>query len=155
MTVPAVSAAGIPPVLSLASSPVGQLRTTVLSAVAGSLNMSVGDLQGRLRAGQSLAEVARAGGMSRDDLTTVMSHVVASSGRVSADLTVDEVVQRLADQRRRTLPAADQARRPTPAGTGDHASADSGAVRQPGVAGQAGRPAAGRTGTGGLVDLQL
>lgn len=102
MTVYSVVGGLQPPALSVASSPVGELRTTVLSAVAGTLSTSVADVQGRLRAGQSLADMARAVGMSRDQLEATIKAAVTASGRVSPDLGVDEVVQRIADQRRKT-----------------------------------------------------
>jgi hypothetical protein len=102
MTVYSVTAGLQPPALSVASSPVGELRTTVLSAVAGTLNTSVADVQGRLRAGQSLADMARAVGMSRDQLAATINAAVTATGRVSPDLDVDEVVQRIADQRKKT-----------------------------------------------------
>lgn len=102
MTVYSVTAGLQPPALSVASSPVGELRTTVLSAVAGTLNTSVADVQGRLRSGQSLADLARTVGMSRDELVATISTAVAGSGRVNPDLPVDEVVHRIADQRKRS-----------------------------------------------------
>lgn len=101
MTVYSVVAGVQPAALSVASSPVGELRTTVLSAVAGTLNTSVADVQGRLRAGQSLADLARTAGMSRDELVATLNAAVTATGRVTPDLPVDEVVQRIADQRRK------------------------------------------------------
>lgn len=101
MTVYSVVAGLQPAALSVASSPVGDLRTTVLSAVAGTLNTSVADVQGRLRAGQSLADLARTAGMSRDELVATLNAAVTATGRVTPDLPVDEVVQRIADQRRK------------------------------------------------------
>ncbi|HET9657726.1 MAG TPA: hypothetical protein VFP72_20410 [Kineosporiaceae bacterium] len=94
--------AGLPPLMSVASSPVGELRTTVLTAVAGTLNTSVADVQGRLRAGQTLADLARSVGMSRDELMASVRAAVTASGRLTPDLDVDEVVQRIADQRKKT-----------------------------------------------------
>jgi hypothetical protein len=101
MTVYAVIAGQQPAALSVASSPVGELRTTVLSAVAGTLNTSVADVQGRLRGGQTLAEMARSVGIPRDELVASISAAVTASGRVSPDLAVDELVQRIADQRKK------------------------------------------------------
>ena len=101
MTVYSVTAGLQPPALSVASSPVGEFRTHVLSAVAGTINTSVADVQGRLRSGQSLAEIARAAGMSRDSLLSTISAAVTAAGRLAPDLALDEVVQRIADQRRR------------------------------------------------------
>lgn len=102
MTVYSVTAGLQPPAMSVASSPVGELRTTVLSAVAGTLNTSVADVQGRLRGGQTLADLARTVGMSRDQLVATINAAVSASGRVSTDLDVDQVVQRIADQRKKT-----------------------------------------------------
>jgi len=101
MTVYSVTAGLQPPAMSVASSPVGALRTTVLSAVAGTLNTSVADVQGRLRAGQTLADLARSVGMSRDQLVATINAAVTASGNVAPDLPVDEVVQRIADQRKK------------------------------------------------------
>ena len=106
-----------PPTLSVASSPVGALRTTVLSAVAGTLNTSVADVQGRLRAGQSLTELARTAGLSRDELVASVNAAVQASGRVAPDLAVDEVVQRIADQRKRSDRASAAHDRDTPRAT--------------------------------------
>jgi hypothetical protein len=102
MTVYAVTAGQQPPALSVASSPVGELRTRVLTAVAGTLNTTVADVQGRMRAGQALSDLARSAGMSRDQLVTTINAAVAASGRVTPELPVDELVQRIADQRKRT-----------------------------------------------------
>jgi lambda repressor-like predicted transcriptional regulator len=102
MTMYSVTAGLQPPAMSVASSPVGQLRTTVLSAVAGTLNTSVADVQGRLRAGQSLADLARTAGMSQDELMAAITSAVTASGDVAPDLSVDAVVQRIADQRKKT-----------------------------------------------------
>jgi hypothetical protein len=102
MAIYSVAAGLQPPALSVASSPVGALRTTVLSAVASTLNTSVADLQGRLRAGQSLTDLARTVGLSRDELVASINAAVQASGRVAPDLAVDEVVQRIADQRKRS-----------------------------------------------------
>jgi hypothetical protein len=127
MTVYSVTAGLQPPALSVASSPVGALRTMVLSAVAGTLNTSVADVQGRLRAGQSLTELARTAGLSRDELVASINAAVQASGRVAPDLAVDEVVQRIADQRKRSdraSPAHDRATpRATPRTTGESAGA--------------------------------
>jgi lambda repressor-like predicted transcriptional regulator len=102
MTVYSVTAGLQPAALSVASSPVGELRTTVLSAVAGTLNTSVADVQGRLRGGQTLADLARTAGLSRDQLVATINAAVSASGRVSTDLDVDQVVHRIADQRKKT-----------------------------------------------------
>jgi lambda repressor-like predicted transcriptional regulator len=102
MTMYSVTAGLQPPAMSIASSPVGQLRTTVLSAVAGTLNTSVADVQGRLRAGQSLADLARTAGMSQDELMAAITSAVTASGDVAPDLSVDAVVQRIADQRKKS-----------------------------------------------------
>jgi hypothetical protein len=91
-----------PPALSVASSPVGELRTRVLSAVAGTLNTSVADVQGRLRGGQSLADLARTVGLSRQELVASIGAAVAGSGRASPDLPLEDLVQRIADQRKRS-----------------------------------------------------
>jgi hypothetical protein len=127
MTVYSVTAGLQPPALSVASSPVGALRTTVLSAVAGTLNTSVADVQGRLRAGQSLTELARTAGLSRDELVASVNAAVQAAGRVAPDLAADEVVQRIADQRKRSdraLPAHDDAvPRATPRTTGESVGA--------------------------------
>jgi len=101
MTMYSVTAGLQPPAMSVASSPVGQLRTTVLSAVAGTLNTSVADVQGRLRAGQSLADLAKTAGMSQDELMAAITSAVTASGDVAPDLSVDAVVQRIADQRKK------------------------------------------------------
>jgi lambda repressor-like predicted transcriptional regulator len=101
MTMYSVTAGLQPPAMSVASSPVGQLRTTVLSAVAGTLNTSVADVQGRLRAGQSLADLARTAGMSQDELMAAITSAVTATGDVAPDLSVDAVVQRIADQRKK------------------------------------------------------
>lgn len=113
-----------PPALSVASSPVGALRTTVLSAVAGTLNTSVADVQGRLRAGQSLADLARTAGLSRDQMVASINAAVQASGRMSPDLAVDEVVQRITDQRKR----ADRASPDSPRHTGRVPSSGVGAL---------------------------
>lgn len=120
MTMYSVTAGLQPPALSVASSPVGALRTTVLSAVAGTLNTTVADVQGRLRSGQSLADLARTAGLSRDQLVASISAAVQTSGRVSPDLAVDEVVQRIADQRKK----ADRSS-PEPQRAGRRGSSDS------------------------------
>lgn len=131
MTVYSVTAGLQPPALSVASSPVGALRTTVLSAVAGTLNTSVADVQGRLRAGQSLTELARTAGLSLDELVASVNAAVQASvqasGRVAPDLAVDEVVQRIADQRKRSdrasLAHSRATPRATPPTTGESAGA--------------------------------
>jgi hypothetical protein len=72
MTVYSVTAGLQPPALSVASSPVGELT-----------------------------DLARSAGMSLDQLITTINAAVAASGRVAPDLPVDEVVQRIADQRKK------------------------------------------------------
>jgi hypothetical protein len=66
----------------------------------------VADVQGRLRAGQSLADLAHATGLSRDQLVATITEAVTASGRLSPDLAVDQVVQRIADQRKKADRAA-------------------------------------------------
>ncbi len=100
MTVSAVSTSA-PPTITVVTSSLATLRSNVLSAVAGTINSSVADLQGRLRSGQSLADVARDAGVSRADLLAMVQDALSSTGGLVADLPQDKVVQRIADHRQK------------------------------------------------------
>lgn len=111
MTVSPVSV-GAPPTITIVTTSLASLRANVLSAVAGSINASVADLQGKLRAGQSLSDVARAAGLSRPDLLTTVSEALTATGGLVADLPQNRVVQRIADHRQKVAR--------TPTGTSGH-----------------------------------
>lgn len=96
----AVSMSG-PPTINVVTSSLATLRSNVLSAVAGTVNTSVADLQGRLRAGQSLSDVARSSGVSRTDLLATVREALSATGGLVADLPQDKVVQRIADHRQK------------------------------------------------------
>ncbi len=100
MTVSPVSA-GAPPTITVVTTSLASLRANVLSAVAGSINASVADLQGKLRAGQSLSDVAKAAGLSRPDLLATVSEALTATGGLIVDLPQDKVVQRIADHRQK------------------------------------------------------
>jgi hypothetical protein len=100
MTVSPVSV-GAPPTITVVTTSLASLRANVLSAVAGSINASVADLQGKLRAGQSLSDVAKAAGLSRPDLLATVTEALTTTGGLIADLPQDKVVQRIADHRQK------------------------------------------------------
>jgi hypothetical protein len=83
------------------TSSLSSLRENVLPAVAGTANTTVADLQGRLRAGQSLADIARNAGIPRAELITAIQAALSASGVLVKDLPQDKVVQRVADHRQR------------------------------------------------------
>lgn len=101
MTVSPVSTAVGPPTITVVTSSLASLRENVLSAVAGTVNTSVADLQGRLRSGQSLADVARAAGVPRPELLETVREAMSVTGGLVADLPQDKVVQRIADHRQK------------------------------------------------------
>jgi hypothetical protein len=95
--------AGIgPPSITVVTSSLTSLRQNVLPAVAGSVNSTVADLQGRLRVGQSLADIASQAGTSRSELVAVIHAALSASGALVKDLPQDKIVQRIADHRQRT-----------------------------------------------------
>ncbi|MBT0773026.1 hypothetical protein KIH74_29050 [Kineosporia sp. J2-2] len=69
----------------------------VLGVAAQALNLSKSELSDRLRSGKSLAEIAEAQGVSRDDLTEAIKGALPSDSTVSAD-EVDSAVNTLLDQ---------------------------------------------------------
>jgi hypothetical protein len=90
-----------PPAITVVTSSLTSLRENVLPAVAGTVNTTVADLQGRLRAGQSLADIARSAGIPRPELITAIQAALAASGVPVKDLPQDKVLQRVADHRRK------------------------------------------------------
>jgi DNA-binding phage protein len=54
-------------------------RNNVMSAVAGQLGISQSDLQSQLKSGQSLADVAKAAGMSSEQLTDTITAALKKS----------------------------------------------------------------------------
>lgn len=124
MTVSPVAGSAPPPTITVVTTSLASLRANVLSAVAGTINTSVADLQGRLRAGQSISDVARAAGLSRPDLLATVSAALTATGGLVADLPQDRVVQRLADHRQkvpRTATGRDETAERSPADTiGQH-----------------------------------
>jgi DNA-binding phage protein len=79
MTVSPISSSSLSSVQA-AGNQFHQARAKVLSSVAGKLNMSVDQLTSQLSAGKSLADVAKANGMSDQDLKATVTSALQQAG---------------------------------------------------------------------------
>jgi hypothetical protein len=149
MTVTPVSTATAPPTITVVTSSLASLRQNVLSAVAGTVNTSVAELQGRLRGGQSLSDVARTSGVSRPELLATVQEALSVTGGLIADLPQDKVVQRIVDHRQKVPRVPSRPEGSLPANT-------TGTANTPDVVGTREAHGAGAAqGLGARVDLKL
>jgi hypothetical protein len=78
-------------------------RQKMLSSVADLLKLSVDDLKGKLASGQSLDDIAKAQGVSHDDLVATISQSIkadAPAGATVGDSRLNAMAERIAGHHR-------------------------------------------------------